>query len=299
MFASLLLLTLHAQADGIGELSKEQFLQLIGRVGYGAAPAASPYQATFTDGRTRAFLELGYYGHGHGAPPYVGSAVARQEFDLPHSLGKSWIENWRKSENLERFAAHSFLGGRVALQTQIMWPGDSLDEVISNSTRFFAACQALKLKLATIGGKPSPSIRQVGSAPLEPQFKLDFVEREDMDYLRIQLKWGNQVLPGGGNGWMTGAEPLGVPIIFGGINGWKGLVLTCMARPDPEKAARYLAHPSPIDWAEGGVALESIYIQKTLKLENGITVADLRDTVLDFARRINRLDVLPQRDSRV
>ncbi|MFI5386171.1 MAG: hypothetical protein ACHQ50_08630 [Fimbriimonadales bacterium] len=294
MFVSLLLLALPVQGAEIGEVSKEQFLRIINRVGYGAAPVASPYQATVTDGRTRATLELGLYAHSRGAPPYVGSAVARLEFDLPRSQGKAWIENWRKSEGLDGFQVHSFLGGRIAIQTQIMQAADSLDTLVAHSSRFFEACRTLGRMLAAVGGKPSDQIHHIGLAPLEPGFKLDFVESEDIDYLRITLKWGKQVLPGGGSGWYNGAEPLGVPVIVGGMNTWKGLNLTCMTWTDPERAKRYLAHPSPIDWAKGGVTLQSVYIQKWLKLDNGITVADLRDTILDFARHVKELDVLPQ-----
>ena len=107
------------------------------------------------------------------------------------------------------------------------------------------------------------------------------------------MEVGKPVLPGGGKGWSTGAQPLGIPIVFSGMYGsMPGFYVTCMAHTDPEKYKRFNVKTETLTWASVGVGPREVYIQKWLDTSGGKSVREIRDQILDFAKRIKNLDVL-------
>jgi hypothetical protein len=275
----------------IGEQSKVGFLVLLTEMGYQTFNLKDPYLAKLSDASTSIHVSVSFASHGKSTEAFVGSASGRVEFDLPRALPKKGLLDWQAREKLERVKVHSFLGGRVVLEGHLASPADSLEEVKANVERLLEACRKLRREVAALGGKQSDSVYQMGKAQLNLNDKLEDVDPEDLDYLREKLNWGSKQTPGGGKGWSTGAEPLGMPMIFSGMKAWKpGFFLTCMGHADEKKLQRWGATVgASIKWAQVTVQAGSFHIQKWVDTKGGLTVRQIRDEILDFARRVKAL----------
>lgn len=291
----LALTSLSAQSEPIGELSKEAFLNAVADLGYTTSNLGDSYEAALTSGSTSIPLTVSFYSHGTGKPRFVGQAMGTVMFELPRTRQKKYMQEWLANQKLPGLSVHSFLGGKVALQGPVMASTkDPSEKVKQNIERLLEGTRRLKRELVPMGGRESADRTPIGKATIDLNLELDVVEPEDLDNMREQWKWGKQVLPGGGKGWATGAEPLGVPIVFTGMDGSKpGFFLICVARTDPEKYKRFKVKTETLTWASVGVGPREVHIQKWIDTRDGKTVREVRDQILAFAKHVKDLDVLP------
>ncbi len=286
------LLASQVQVAQVGELSKDGFLALLSTMGYTTSNLKDPYRGTLTDGVTQVGIVVSFHSHKSGEEPFVGRATGRVEFDLPRFLEKKKLRDWLIREKFEDIKGHSYLGGRVVLEVQLATPTTATDEVKVKVTRIVEACRRLKRELGPLGGKQTDVFYQPGKAPLDLNAKLEEVEQEDLDYLRGPLKWGEHAFSGGGKGWITGAEPLGVQVLFNGMHGFRlGFSMISMGRPERKKLDRFLKGSGTIKWAEVSVQQEYVSISRWLDTSRGMTVRQIRDEVEAFASQVKALDL--------
>jgi hypothetical protein len=284
-------LVLQSQSPPIGELSKQEFLDILTGLGYKVtASTTNPHEATITHGNKTILLFLGYSGS-VAHQPIVATATYRLEYHVTRNVPKKWLSDWATTREFEG-RVDSYLGGRVLIHGLLADTKTPYGQIPVTIRRLLKDGQVLEQELARFGARPATAKLQIPMAPLDLNFKLDWADPEDLDYLREELGWGKQVLPGGGRGWATGAEPLGIPIVFGGMSRVPFIFLTCMGKADPAKVDRYLkGNPRPITWAEASITRESVYIETRLDISKGITVRDLSNQILAFARNVKALDI--------
>jgi hypothetical protein len=293
LLVAAVVLGLPAQDKPLGEISKEQFLQEIRALGYVVLEEGKE-SPLIVEGSTRAHIGIGFGRSGRDGPRFVNNANGRLEFDLPRSLPKKALQDWRKAQGLsERVSTGSFLGGRLFVDGQVMRRETTRSELKRNIRELFESCSKVAKLAASRGGRASPTVHQLGTCLYEPGFKLDWIEREDMDYMREKLKWEHtsaMVI----RGWVTGGVVLGVPIVFTGFQQSPWIALTFMPqKPDLEKLKRLLQNSTKIDWADyHEITEKAVYIQKRLNFPEGVTVRELENHILDFARKIKALDLI-------
>lgn len=287
--AAFLLLASPVQDEPIGELSEAAFLQELTVLGYSIGQSKEPPMLKLRGGSTEVHLAVSLRRNESGFS-FVDMATGSLYFDLPRTLGKRQLKDWAENEKLGYITVTSYLGGKVAISGRFGSPKETPMKLKSLIERFLSACRKLTIEINRLGGKVTDETSLIGHAPVELDFKLDWVDAEDLDYMRMRFGWGEWI-SASGSGWITGAKPLGIPVVFNGMWGAPGLSLTCLQKPDPIKAERFVRNPIPIDWAEATVTNDSVYIQRRLDLKDGITVRKLRDEILDFASRVKALDL--------
>ncbi len=267
------------------------FQQLTRDLGFDTSPGSDPYTLTLSNGKTVVKVRVGFFAHGSGQTPYVGIATGFAEYSLPKAWPKQNANAWLKSEDIQAVNINTYLGGKVVLQAHVGNPKSTRSEVRQNLRLLFHASQRFHHLATVAGGKSVDFSFEPGQAPLDLNYMLEAVDAEDLDYLRVQLKWGNQVIPGGGRGWMTGAEPEGVPVYFSGMpNSQAGFFLTSMGQVNQERLDR--ANLQAITWATVLSFQKSIHIQKFVDTAGGKTVKDIRDEILSFSRSVKALNLL-------
>ena len=289
--AATALLATPAQGSPLGQISKEQLFQEIRAMGFVVLEERD--STLLVDGKTRVHLGAGMHLADNGAP-FVGGATGRLEFDLPKSFPKKELQEWMKRQDIGKsVTSGSFLGGRVYVQGWLFTEKTTRPELKVNIRELIDACRKVTQLVESGGGKASATIHALGTSPYEPDFKLDWIEQEDMDYMRDKLEWGHTsgtVI----RGWVTGGVVNGVPVVFTGGFEAPLLFLTYMpAEPNPAKLARYLSNPANLDWADyQDITEKSVYIQKRLDFPNGITVRGLENHIVDFAKKVRALDLI-------
>jgi hypothetical protein len=292
MLLAALVLGSPAQDKPLGEISKEQLFQEIRAMGF--VLVEEEQSTVLIEGVHRVQVGVSLGRSKQDGSLIANSAGGRVEFDLPKSFPKKEFQDWCKAQGFsERVTTGSFLGGRIFVSSRFMWSETTRPELRRNIRELLDACSTVAKMVEKRGGKVSATIHALGTSPYEPDFKLDWIEQEDMDYMREKLKWGHTsgvVM----RGWVTGGVVLGVPIVFtGGFNA-PGIDLTFMPHePSPSKLARFLKNPVNLDWAEyHEITEKSVYIQKRLGFPDGVTVRGLEKHILDFAKKVKALDLL-------
>ncbi len=291
--AGVLVAMLPAQSGSIGELSRAEFLSLLSRMGYTVSDSKDRALARLSDGSTSFTILFGYGSREGSKENHVGVALGRVEFDVSRALEGDHFREWKYRDRAHRMTLRSFLGGRVVLEAGLAYPEYTRDAVKANFEKFFDAVRELKRLLGPFRGKQSDSLYQLGKAPLDLNARLEEVNPEDFDYLRQKLGWGDRATGAVIRGWITGAEPLGVPLLFSGMAGSKpGFFMTRMCRPDAKRLEKLSKDSATIKWAEVTIQEGFVHIQSWVDTSGGMSVRGLRDRVLDFARRVKELDLV-------
>src|SRR5688572_10568680 len=281
-----------AQNSPLGQISREQLFQEIRTIGFVVLEEKG--STLLVNGKTRVHLGAGMHRADNGAL-FVGSAWGRLEFDLPKSFPKKELQDWTKQQGIGKsITTGPFLGGRVYVQGWLFTERTSRLELKSNIRELLDACRKVTQLVESRGGKASTPVHSMGKSPYEPDFKLDWIEEEDLDFMTANLKWGRRIRPGGFKFWATGAEPLGVPVYFsGGPRGWQGLSLSSMAyEPKLAGVERYVQIPAKPDWADlFEIRKDYVYIQKSHNFPNGVTVRELENRIMDYARKVKALEL--------
>lgn len=286
------LLGMPVQDKPLGEISKEQLFQEIRAMGY--VLVEEEQSTVLIEGAHRVQVGVSL-----GRSQQDGSLIAisgggRVEFDLPKSFPKKELQDWCKAQGLsERVRTGSFLGGRVYVDCWFMSKETTRPELKRNIRELLDASAKVAKLVESRGGKASTTIHGLGTSAYEPDFKLDWIEQEDMDYMRDKLKWDHYSAGTVIRGWLTGGVVLGVPVLF---TGWKapGVDLTFSPyEPSPAKLKSFLENPKNLDWADyHEITGKSVYIQKRLGFPNGVTVRELENHILDFAKKVKALDLI-------
>ncbi len=283
---------LQLQSEPIGELAKDEFCNLLSGFGYKASLSNDQKSLSLSDGSQSLEVWLGMHGGGEIREIFVGSASCRIEFDLPRTLENKKLVDWQVREKLTKFRMHSFLGGRVILESHVFHYSNKLVEIRANLKALFDASRKLKHEIARLGGKPSESLNQIGKAPLDLYAKLELIEQEDLDYLRVQLGWGKRIAHDIMRGWCTGAKLMGLPIYFTGMIGPRaGFFVACLGSPDANKLERWERTATPA--AREGVTVQDgrVHIQNWIDTTGGLFVRDVVAKILEFTRRVKAMDL--------
>lgn len=150
---------------------------------------------------------------------------------------------------------------------------------------------ALLAVTLVLGIQAQPKLEK---SPQDLSMDQRFFEIDDRvpDRFRVQFKWGRLIMPGGGKGWMTGAEPLGVKIYFSSIAGSRpGFLLTHISSTNPDKLSRWSAEHFQLTWARTHFDHRFVHIQRWFDMAGGKTVQQIHDEVVTFAKRIKALDL--------
>jgi hypothetical protein len=275
------------QDKPIGEISQSQFIHEIKTLGFHVVEGKD---VLLVDGATKAHLS---FSDGNLPQRYVQGVYGKLAFDLPHPISKREMDEWGRKNLGAKSVVRSFLGGRVTAEAMLWSMNETRAQLKESLSSFLTGCAKLAKEMARRGGKPATDVFGMGRALFKPDFKLDWVEEEDLNFIREKLHWGRKAGAGGGHFWWTGAKPLGIPIVFsGGSYRSPNLFISCIGKPDPKKADRFLRDPVPLDWSDyHSITKDEVYIQKVCRFPTGITAADLCDAILDFARKVKQLDL--------
>jgi hypothetical protein len=293
MLLAALALGLPTQDKPLGEISQEEFYQEIRALGY--VLIEEEKSALLVEGSIRVHVGTTFGAKLPDGSLYVLNGVGRLEFDLPRSIPKREFQDWCKAQSVsERVTTGSFLGGRVFVENWIMSRETTRPELKRNIRELLDACAKVTKLVETRGGKPATSIHSVGSARYEPDFRLDWIDPQDLDFMREKLKWGRKTMPGGFRFWCTGAEPLGIPVWYsGGPQPHPGVFMTSSTRePKPSGWKRYIENPIEPDWATVFIVKKDfVHIEKRHSFPGGLTARELENHILDFARKVKALDL--------
>ena len=291
LLVATVLLGTPAQDSPLAQISKEQLYQEIRALGYVVLEEKD--STLLVDGKARVHIGIGVHRADNGAP-FVGGAGGRLEFDLPKSFPKKELQDSTKQQGIGKsVTTGSFLGGRVYVQGWLFTEKTSRLELKSNIRELLDACRKVTQLVESRGGKASKTIHAMGTCPFEPGFKLDWIEQEDLDYMREKLKWAHtsgMVI----RGWATGGVVNGVPVVFtGGFNAPLVYLTFLSYEPEGSKLARFLKSPANLDWADyQEITEKSVYIQRRLNFPDGVTVRELADHIFDFAKKVKALDLI-------
>jgi hypothetical protein len=228
--------------------------------------------------------------------PYVYEARGRLEFDLPHPLSKKALYSWTLAHGVpNQTLVASYLGGRVVIEARLATPETTHLLLARNIRVFLDDCIKLSKEISGRGGRPSPDVFQLGNCSFEPEFRLDRIDQEDMEFMIEKLCWRPMPIFGMFNSWAVGAKPLGIPILFtGSLSGGADIRVACSAAPDRKKVEKFVRNPKPLDWADRKtIGLERIYIEKHISFKSAPTAREVRDAILDFVEKVKRLDLSP------
>lgn len=281
--------------EPIGKLSEAEFLGLFTKMGY--TRHSTNQKAPFTDikklksGSTEFLISWTNYKDTESDFTFVGALQAIAVFDVPRPLSKADFTDWMKAEGFEKITGYSYLGGRLKLESHLLEKDSSFQNLKKRTDEFAAAVQKVKLMAENIGGRQAQDVFGAGSAKFDPNFKLDWIDDRDVEFLRTAMGWKEGSPPGGGKGWLVPIQFGRAQIYVNGMSGMRGVLLICGGRPDKTKVERFRLTPKPADWAEISVTPEMVDILFRLNAEKGITAKALAETIENFGRRVNSLDL--------
>lgn len=276
----------------IGDVTKAKFLNLVRSAGFQVTDSTWQHGASISDGKASAQLRIWYFENADGLTA-IRDVSGTTEFELPRTLSQKDLAKWQKSSKLESLDIRTYLGGRVVVQAYLATQNTSrasLKRVIGD---YLAGVRLVGEFVTKRGGKPANKEGAIGNAPLNLNDRITVVDSRDFDFLRVALKWGEPVSPGGGKGWMTGGHPLGVPVIFNGFVGRTGFNLIWMGQVKDE-AKRERIRELTKDWPDSQILDPYVNLVERVETDKGITVSQIIEKVEKFARKIKELGLSPK-----
>jgi hypothetical protein len=223
---------------------------------------------------------------------YVDEGRAQIEFDLPTPLPKMAFANWMKREGLEQISGSSLIGGRIKLSFVLFDKKTTWSTLNQRTIQFLTGAEKVKILVESLGGKVSSSINQFGTAKYDPHFRIDWIERGDLEYLRKHMGWKDVEKPVGDLGQQVPIQVGKVPVYVSGMGATNQLFVATRVIPDMAKVEKFLESGRSIKWADGSVTTSMVRLYSTHRLPHGLTAGLLIDAIQEFAGRVEGLDIL-------
>lgn len=260
---ALLALAVQQQAASIGCLPKEDLLSLLQQQGCFVSTTPTPGYDLLTRQSPPVILVFTYQKDRVSNQLQVATVVGHVEFDLAHIMPKEELAAWARREGLKA-DLHSYIDGKVLMDCDVAsLTKDDIAALRTKLDRTFDYARRLEAVVSPFGARASVRPFELGSAALDPALRLTSIEAHDLDYLVKSFGWGHTFGAGSSNGWVTGGEPLGIPIMF--------------SQPFYNQVGFRMTFA-------GSAKVERV--EEPVDMSKGLTVAQIRDRILGFAKQI-------------
>jgi hypothetical protein len=284
-----------AQEEPLGRMSDAEFFSLFTGMGftrYSVSLKSFPLPLKkLKSGGDEFYIQWTNYADQVGEASYVGDCKARAEFDLPRPLSKRALEAWMTQEGLGQMSSSSLLGGRIVISSHLYDLKSSQQALTKRTMEFLEAVRKVKKLAEELGGKPASELYGLGRAKFEPLFRLDWIEDGDAAFLQKAMGWKDGPFPGGGRGWQVSCIVRGVHLYVNGMPGKSNVLIIYSTAPNRAKAEKHVSSGKKIDWADGHVTPEDVFLYTQIDQSKGITAGELAATIERFAIKAKSLDL--------